>query len=115
MAEDLVERTLAAAGWKIIGRRVRVGRGELDLVAIDPGPPRCTVVVEVRWRSRRDFGLPEETLDARKRRALRRSIGSLRLAGMAPAGPVRFDLVAVEPPTAPGLAPVIRHHRGVAP
>ena len=32
-----------------------------------PGPPAALVVVEVRWRAGRDFGLPEETVDHRKR------------------------------------------------
>ena len=36
-------------------------------MAIDPGPPAALVVVEVRWRADRDFGLPEETVDHRKR------------------------------------------------
>ena len=30
---------LAAGGWRILGRNVHVGRRELDIVAVDPGPP----------------------------------------------------------------------------
>ena len=56
-AEGLVARRLEAAGWTILGRNVHVGRRELDLVAVDPGPPPTLVIVEVRWRRRRDFGL----------------------------------------------------------
>ena len=56
----------------------RVGRAELDLVAVDPGPPPALVVVEVRWRGRRDFGLPEETVDHRKRARLHRAGFALR-------------------------------------
>jgi putative endonuclease len=58
-AERAVADRLAAEGWQIIGRHVRVGRGELDLVAVDPGPPPMLVVVEVRWRRDRGFGLPD--------------------------------------------------------
>src|SRR5947199_5920367 len=83
-AEGLVAARLAAAGWTVLARNVRVGRDELDLVAVDPGPPRSLVVVEVRRRGRRDFGLAEETLDYRKRRALRRAIGTLLEAGRLP-------------------------------
>ena len=50
-AETLVAARLLAAGWTILARNVHVGRHELDLVAIDPGPPAALVVVEVRWRS----------------------------------------------------------------
>jgi putative endonuclease len=116
-AEQLVARRLAKAGWTILGRNVRVGRGELDLVAIDPGPPRTLVVVEVRWRGRRDFGLPEESLDRRKRAALRHTISTLLAAGALPDGrrlPVlgsRLDLVAVDRDRCGEVN--VRHHRGV--
>ena len=118
-AEQLVADALLAAGWTMLGRNVRVGRDELDLVAVDPGPPSAVVVVEVRRRGRRDFGLAEETLDWRKRRALRRAIATLRDARRLPDGtPLpdlgwRFDLVAVEPDGLGGFA--LRHHRGLRP
>ncbi len=118
-AEQLAAERLAGAGWTILGRRVRAGRAELDLVAVDPGPPAALVVVEVRWRGRRDFGLPEETLDWRKRGHLRRGLGRLLEDGRVPGGPVlpdappRIDLVVVEPPAAPGGPERVRHHRGV--
>ena len=41
------------AGWTVLARNVHVGRHELDLVAVDPGPPAALVVVEVRWRAGR--------------------------------------------------------------
>ena len=108
-AETLVEARLVDAGWTVLGRNVHVGRGELDLVAVDPGPPAWLVVVEVRWRRDRGFGLPEETLDWRKRRHLRRAAAMLLEQGMPdgsrlPPLPLRFDLVVVEPGG-------IRHHR----
>ena len=56
-AEALVGARLSEAGWTVLARNVHVGRHELDLVAVDPGPPPMLVVVEVRWRRRRDFGL----------------------------------------------------------
>ncbi len=104
---------LAAAGWTILGRNVHVGRAELDLIAIDPGPPSTLVVVEVRWRARRDFGLPEETVDRRKWRRLREATFALWERGSLPDGtalprlPLRFDLVVVEP------GKRLRHHRHV--
>jgi putative endonuclease len=114
-AEALVAARLMAAGWTVLARNVRVGRDELDLVAIDPAPPRSLVIVEVRWRRQRDFGLPEETFDYRKRSRLRRALGRLLEEGL-PAGPLptlpaRIDLVVVEPGESPGAEPRIRHHR----
>jgi len=119
-AEDEVGRRLLALGWALLGRRVRAGRSELDLVATDPGPPRSLVVVEVRWRRSRNFGLPEETVDRRKLVHLRAGVGRLLEAGRLPDGtdlpdlPVRLDLVAVEPPARPGGPLRFRHHRGIA-
>ena len=115
-AEELVATTLIEAGWTVVARNVRVGRRELDLVAIDPGPPGALVVVEVRWRSRRDFGLPEETVDHRKRQRIRQAAYALVDAGglphlpNLPHLPLRFDLVAVEPGPGDG-AWITRHHR----
>jgi putative endonuclease len=116
-AEGLVADRLRNAGWLIVARNVRVGRAELDLVAIDRGPPAELVVVEVRWRRTREFGLPEETFDHRKRGHLRAAVGRLLLMATLPGGsalphlPVRVDLVVVEPPDRAGEPARIRHHR----
>ena len=118
-AEETAAAGLAAQGWRVLGRRVHAGRSELDLVAVDPGPPPALVIVEVRWRRRRDFGLPEETVDHRKRVHLRAGVGRLLETGRLPDGttlpdlPCRLDLVVVEPAVLPGGPARIRHHRGI--
>jgi len=110
-AEARVAAHLTSLGWQVLGRQIRVGRAEIDLLAVDPGPPAALVVVEVRWRARRDFGLAEETVDGRKRARLHRAAFALRDAGRQPGGkplpvlPLRFDLIVVEP------GGRLRHHR----
>ena len=110
-AEASVAAYLAGRGWRVLASHVRVGRAEIDLIAIDPGPPLTLVVIEVRWRRRRDYGLPEETIDWRKRARLHRAGFALRDVGSLPDGtklpalPLRFDLVVVEP------GDCLRHHR----
>ena len=110
-AETLVADRLTDAGWTILARNVHVGRHEIDLVAVDPGPPAALVVIEVRWRTGRDFGLAEETVDHRKRVRIRAAAFGLLDLGTLPDGsavprlPLRFDLVAVEP------GGRMRHHR----
>jgi len=110
-AEQRVADRLVEAGWSILGRNVHVGRYELDIIAVDPGPPRALVVVEVRWRADRAFGLPEETVDGRKRTRVHAAAYGLLDRGVLPNGvavphlPLRFDLVVVEP------GDRIRHHR----
>ena len=117
-AEAAVAARLAGLGWTILARNVRLGRGELDLVAVDPGPPAHLVIVEVRWRALRSFGLAEETIDHRKRANLRAAIGRLLgdgLPGQAPLPnlPIRIDLVVVEPAPAMGQDVRIWHHRAI--
>ena len=115
-AETLVAVRLLEAGWTVLARNVHVGRHELDLVAVDPGPPRALVIVEVRWRASRGFGLGEETVDHRKRARVRLAAYGLMDRGVLPDGstlprlPVRFDLIAVEPGQRGG-EPRLRHHR----
>jgi putative endonuclease len=115
-AETLVLSRLVDAGWTVLARNVHVGRHELDLVAVDPGPPKTLVVVEVRWRRSRGFGLPEETVDHRKRSRVRHAAYGLLDRGSMPDGsaiprlPLRFDLVVIEPGDRGG-EPRIRHHR----
>ena len=117
-AEDLVAARLTDAGWTVLARNVHVGRAEIDLVAIDPGPPAALVIVEVRWRRSRAFGLPEETVDWRKRRHVRMAAMALLDRGLPdgeplPRLPLRFDLVVVEPPVRPGEEVRVRHHRHI--
>jgi Holliday junction resolvase-like predicted endonuclease len=113
-AELRVAELLAARGWRILARNVHAGRSELDIVAIDPGPPARLVVVEVRWRRSRAFG-GEESFDHRKRTQLRIGIARLLEAGRMPDGsplprlPVALDLAVVEPGN--GGKPSVRLYR----
>ena len=115
-AETAVAEQLIASGWTVLGRNVRFGRNEVDLVAVDPGPPAALVVVEVRWRASRAYGLGEETFDWRKRGHLRAAVGRLLESSVLPDGtalprlPIRIDLVIVEPGDPSGPLR-LRHHR----
>jgi Holliday junction resolvase-like predicted endonuclease len=114
-AEQLVVDRLAGRSWRILARNLHLGRSELDIVAVDPGPPARLVVVEVRSRRSREFGLPEETFDHRKRTHLRIGLARLLEAGCLPDGsplprlPVAVDLAVVEP--GPGGHPSVRLYR----
>jgi putative endonuclease len=112
-AEDVVVSRLRSLGWTILGRNVHVGRAEIDILAVDPAPPRCLVAVEVRARASREYGLPEETVNRLKLARLRAAALTLRegapLTGIPiPRLPVRVDIVAVE------SGPRMRHYRHVA-
>jgi len=101
--EALVVGLLVGRGWRVLARNVHAGRGELDILAVDPGPPPRLVAVEVRWRSSRAFGGAEESFDWRKRANLRAALARLLEAGELPDGtplprlPLALDLAVVEP------------------
>ena len=89
--EVLAERTLCEAGYVIVDRNWRGGGGEIDRVAWD-GDTLC--FVEVRARSRVDFGRPAETVDRRKQRKVVRAARAY-LMGFAVWPMVRFDVVSI--------------------
>ncbi len=69
-AEDLAAAYFRLLGYEIVGRNVRVGGGEIDLIA-EKGD--WLIFVEVRFRSATRFGSPVETLRGRKARAMARA------------------------------------------
>ncbi len=92
-AERLAEQHVAAAGLEVIARNFRCRAGELDLICCDRG---TLVIVEVRQRSRRDFGGPLASVGSVKRRRIRRSTEYFRIGSRHwSERPVRFDVVAV--------------------
>jgi putative endonuclease len=66
-AEGRAAAFLESCGRRVIGRNFRVRGGEIDLIVAD-GP--TTVFVEVRQRSRSDFGSAGESITATKRRRI---------------------------------------------
>jgi putative endonuclease len=97
IAEDLIARRLAAAGWEIVERNARTRYGELDIVALDG---RVLVFVEVKAaRAGTRFG-PEKpilSIDFDKQRRVRR-LGTAWMAERRrlPAfDDIRFDAVGV--------------------
>ena len=88
--EDLAAALLALRGLRVVARNVRLAGVEVDLIA-EEGPVQ--VLVEVRLRSRADYGGAAETLDARKRARLVRAAQALAVGGAAR---VRLDVVAVD-------------------
>lgn len=122
--EEVAAAYLERLGWRVLARRLRVGRDEIDLLALEPGSPPTLVVVEVRSRSTTRFGSPEESVDTPKVRRLYRAAAALRTAGRLPDGtalprlPWRVDLVAVD--DAPAIGPdaggrQLRHLRALEP
>lgn len=102
--ERLAAEHLERAGYRIVGRNVRAGGVELDLV-VRRG--RTLAFVEVKSRQGRSFGRPEEAVDARKQARIARGAGAWLHAHRPGAVRVRFDVVVVEPDAEGALT--VRH------
>jgi len=61
--EDLAAKYLAQNGYRVISRNFRTPHGEIDLVTLHIGQ---LVFVEVKTRTSRAYGLPEESITPRK-------------------------------------------------
>lgn len=108
--ERAAARLLKRAGYRIIGRNVRVRVGEADLVCIAPDR-RTVVVVEVKTRRATAHGPPPEAnIHAHKRAKLLAVTRYLAKANGWHDRPVRIDVVAVEWPLKG--RPTLRHHLG---
>ena len=103
--EAQAERFLRQAGYRILGRRVRLGRDELDLVARHA---ETLVFVEVKTRASEEFGRPLDAVKPAKRHSLSRA--AIRYLKRLRARPsfFRFDVIEVIGTVAAG-APRIRH------
>jgi len=106
-AESSALRHLETSGLLLLTRNYRCRAGEIDLVMLDP-EAQVLVLVEVRSRSRGDYGQAAATIgfDKQRRCSLaarhllltRRELRRLR---------ARFDVVAIDPSPEPGGGPVI--------
>jgi putative endonuclease len=101
-AESRALRHLETAGLVLLTRNYRCRAGEIDLVMLDP-QAQALVLVEVRSRSRRDYGQAAATIGLAKQR--RCSLAARHLLLMRRdlrRLPARFDVVAIDPSPEPG-------------
>lgn len=92
-AEDLAADHLRASGALILLRNFRRRRGELDIVALHRN---TLLVVEVRLRSRDDYGGSAASVDRMKQRRIAHATRQLLQQHRELAQhPVRFDVIAI--------------------
>jgi len=110
--EDIAARFLISRGFKIKDRNVRSPGGEIDIVAYESAQKEW-VFVEVKSRTSRMFGWPEESVRAQKRARLRRAadryIAEKRIDVHAA---YRFDIIAIELNPGEGSARVV-HYKNI--
>jgi putative endonuclease len=92
LGERIAARWMERAGWRVVARRYRSGRRDIDVVAEREG---VVAFVEVKARHGDAFGDPVEAVNRRKQRELVKSAQSWidrhGRAGLS----YRFDVVGV--------------------
>jgi putative endonuclease len=104
--ERLAARWLARRGFRILHRKLTIGRDEADLVAVDPDG-RTLVIVEVKTRAA-DAPGPEAGLTRTKGSRMARLASRLQERREFRGHPIRLDAVAIVWP--PDGDPEIRHY-----
>ncbi len=90
--ERVAARYLWWRGFRIIARNFRASGAEIDLIAIDGG---ALVFVEVKARRSLVAGTPEQAVDERKQRRIRRAAEIFADRHNRLNRPIRFDVVAI--------------------
>ena len=90
--ERVAERWLVRRGWRVLQRRFRSGRRDIDLVAESNG---TVAFVEVKTRRGAAFGGPVQAVNWKKRLELTRSARTWVDRHGRPGEGYRFDVIGV--------------------
>lgn len=89
--ENLAEEFLQQKGYAIVARNYRYKRSEIDLIV---QKENWLIFVEVKMRSSKAFGFPEESVGAAKRKKILEGAAQY-LAETNWQGNVRYDIIAI--------------------
>jgi putative endonuclease len=95
-AEEQAAAFLVEKGFSILGRNVRLGALEIDIVADDG---ERVLIVEVRARGRTSWQRAVASVSPAKRKTLTRAAHRLwreQIRAMRPARRLRFDVIAID-------------------
>ena len=92
IGEELTAQYLAGKGYTIIGRNVRYGKGELDIICRDGDE---IVFVEVKTRRSFPDDEPVQSLSVRQERMLKHTADGYIQEHVRELTPTRFDVVGV--------------------
>lgn len=111
--EEIAARYLQEKGWRVMDRNYRYERAEIDLACFEPAESDEAggeiVVVEVKTRTGRGFGRPEEAVTPQKQRHVTRATAAYLYERGLENARVRFDVVSVL--IEPGREPQVEHFR----
>jgi len=90
--EGLAALWLRLTGWRILARRVKTPRGEVDLIA---RRGRTVAFIEVKWRARaQDFG---HAIDVHRLRRVAAAAGALAPRYARSGEDMRIDVILIAP------------------
>lgn len=90
--EALAQKYLKKQGYKIIDTNFSCKSGEIDIIAKDNG---VLVFVEVRSKTKTDYGSPIDTIDAKKQQKIKKTAQQYLLQLKTEDIYCRFDVVAI--------------------
>lgn len=94
--ENLAAWYLRLSGWRILAKRVRTPRGEIDLVA---RRGRTLAFVEVKWRSKAaDL---DQAIDGYRLRRVGMAAEAVAARFVRPGDDLRIDVILIAPRTWP--------------
>jgi putative endonuclease len=99
--EAIALKYLRRKRYAIVETRFRFLRGEIDIVARDGG---TLVFVEVKMRTGRAYGRPEESVTPGKQRQIRKVAEGYLLKRRLGDVDCRFDVIAIRPDDNAGFA-----------
>jgi putative endonuclease len=92
--EDMAVDYLKGQGFKIIERSYSCPMGEIDIIAYEG---RTLSFIEVRARSRTDFGTPAETVNkAKQNKIVKTALNYIKNKNIKPQK-LRFDVISIVP------------------
>ena len=108
LGEEIAKKFLLSKGYLILGTNFKVRGGEVDLVC---RKGKLLIFVEVKTRTNRNFGYPEESFDFRKRQRFQKAVFRYLLKNRCQ-GPWQADLIGLEIDKITKKAE-LRHYQGV--
>ncbi|MFN3381371.1 MAG: YraN family protein [Runella zeae] len=91
LGEDKAAAFLEEKGYEILTRNYRFRHSEIDIIA---RKNKILIFVEVKTRTNVSFGMPEEFVDATKRRLIMKAAEQY-IFDLDWQGDIRFDVVSV--------------------
>ena len=92
-AEAVAAAWLERQGYRVLARNHRTRRGEVDLVCVEGG---ALCFIEVRSRSRLDYGSPAASITVAKARRVLAAATDYAVSHGGLEQPMRFDVVGVD-------------------